>query len=291
MSVQFTLIQNEDGDSNIVVFVAGSAPQNAHSSHPNFERILDAARANDPSVVQLFDIATMAGAKFSRLTEQVTTRNGILYFDGVPVNNALAEQVLRFIESGVDDWVPLVKFFENVQANPNPHSREQLFDWLNQRDFTITRDGLIVGYKGVRKTGDGKYTSISSGRAIVDGVVCSGQIPATFGSIIEMPRTEVAWDPSVGCHAGLHVGTYDYAESFSQGGLLEVHVNPRDVVSVPTDCAWAKVRCCRYLIVGLIDKPYSEPVNYDVGDDSDEEFYADFVWGDGEDYDDSDRGW
>lgn len=273
MSLQFTLIGNEDGESNIVVFIPGNAPLVAHSSHPNFEAILDGARDGDESVADLFDVAQTAAQKFERLSERVTTAHGRLYLDGVEVDNTLATQVLRFIENGVEDWRPLVAFFENVQANPLEHSREQLYTWLANRDFTITRDGMIVGYKGVRKTSDGSFESISRGKAIVDGEVKSGAIPNKIGSVIEMPRDEVAHDPATGCSTGLHVGTYEYANGFAQGALLEVHVNPRDVVSVPTDCEWAKVRTCRYVVVDTIDQPYTEPVRpYDYEEDEDLEW-------------------
>lgn len=273
MGVQYTLIGTEDGDSYISVFVPGHPPQVAGDSHPNFEKIVFGAAAGDEKVIELFDIAATAGQKFARLSERITTKNGRLYLDNVEVNSALATQVLRFLDEGVEDWKPLVAFFENVQANPNEHSREQLYNWLSQRDFTITQDGMIVGYKGV--TSDLK--SIHSGRAIVDGQEITGQIPNALGSVIEMPRDQVQHDPSVGCHRGLHVGTYEYASGFAQGALLEVHVNPRDVVSVPTDCNWAKVRTCRYVVVDTIDQPYSSAIApYDWTEDDD------FGWGDDE---------
>lgn len=273
--IKFTIVGDED-ESNIVVYLAGTM-RVAHSSHPYFEKIVDGARKGDESIIELFDLAEAAASRFERLSERVSVANGKLYLDNEPIDNALTEQVIRFIDAGVDDWKPLVAFFENVQANPNDHSREQLYTWLAQEDFSITPDGMIVGYKGVRKTNDG-LTSISSGKAIVNGVVHEGNIPQPFGGIVEMPRSEVQHDPSVGCHRGLHVGTYDYANGFARGALLEVHVNPRDVVSVPTDCSWAKMRTCRYVIVKLIDAPYTAPVVYDYATDD--------GWGDGEYEDD-----
>ena len=198
--IQFTLIGNEDGESNIVVFVSGSTPQVAHSSHPNFEAILDGARAGDESVIELFDVAATVGQKFERLSERVTTQHGRLYLDGEEVNNVLTSQVLRFLEEDVEDWKPLVHFFENVQSNPNEHSREQLYAWLAAKDFTITPDGMIVGYKGVRTTGDDSvvYESIHTGKAIVNGEVFSGHIPNGIVAVVEMPRGDVQFDPSVG---------------------------------------------------------------------------------------------
>lgn len=276
--IQYTIVGNEDGEKNIVVFANGSAPQVAHQSHPNFERIMEGALAGDPSVVDLFDIAQTVAQKFQRLSERVTTANGRLYLDGEEVDGALTEQVLRFLEEGVEDWKPLVAFFENVQANPNEHSREQLYAWLAGRDFTITPDGMIVGYKSVQKV-DEQYLSIHAGKAIVDGEVIQGRIPTNPGSIVEMPRGEVQHDPAVGCHTGLHVGTWDYASTFSGDTILEVHVNPRDVVSVPTDSDAAKMRTCRYSIVSEIAKPYSACLSTLVEDFEYEEDDPD--WGDG----------
>lgn len=281
--MQYTLVGTEDG-SVITVFIPGRDPLVAHSTHPNFSEILVRVFDREPSVVDLFDVAVTAASRFQRLTERVTAASGRLYLDGEEVHNSLATQVCRFLSEGVEDWKPLVNFFENVQANPNEHSREQLYDWLSRRDFTITSDGMIVGYKGVQKDGNGDYTSISRGTALVDGESFTGQIPNPIGALVEMPRGEVHHDPSSGCSTGLHVGTYEYARSFSRQALLEVHVNPRDVVSVPTDSDWAKMRVCRYKVIGTIDLPYSEAVirdysDVDYDDDICDECGEEFGWG------------
>lgn len=281
--LSFTIVGDED-ESNIVVYLDGQM-RVAHSSHPYFEAIVGGARTGDASIIDLFDLSEVAATRFDRLSERVTVANGTIYLDGEAIDNVLTEQVLRFIDAGLDDWKPLVAFFENVQANPNPHSREQLFAWLAGEEFTITPDGMIVGYKGVAK-GDEGLTSINSGRAIVNGEVHNGRIPQPFGGIVEMPRSAVAFDPGSGCSTGLHVGTYGYANGFAQGALLEVHVNPRDVVSVPTDCSAQKMRVCRYSIVKLIDAPYTVPVVYD---DEYDEYDKYDGWGDNED--DEDEGW
>ena len=279
MSLQFTIVGTEDG-SNITVFVPGQAPLVAHSSHPNYEKIVEGALAQDESVTELFDIAQTAATKFERLTERVTVANGRLYLDGVEVDNALSTQVLRFLDEGVEDWKPLVNFFENVQQNPQEYSREQLYNWLNTENFTITPNGLIVGYKGVKAGPDADtWLSINSGRATVDGEVKEGYIPNRIGSVVEMPRNEVTFDPSNGCSHGLHVGTYSYANNFGHGHLLEVHVNPRDVVSVPNDSHSQKMRVCRYVVAGKLDGEYTTPLVDDYYDDFPEEEFEVDEWG------------
>lgn len=294
--MQYTLVGTEDGQV-LSVFLPGRNPLIAHSTHPNFQRILGKVFGNDESVVDLFDIAQTASIRFKRLSDRVTAANGRLYLDGEEVANALATQVVRFLNEGVEDWKPLVNFFENVQSNPNEHSKEQLYTWLAQRDFTITDTGMIVGYKGVSKGENGEFRSISRGTAIVDGEVHNGQIPNRIGSIVEMPRGDVHHDPSTGCSHGLHVGTYEYANNFGRGALLEVHVNPRDVVSVPTDSSWAKMRVCRYVVVDTIDAPYSESIRHTGAyyDESDKEYCedcgAEFDWSGWCECDDDDSDW
>jgi hypothetical protein len=74
-----------------------------------------------------------------------------------------------------------------------------------------------------------------------------------------MPRSEVVHDPSQACERGLHVSTRSYAEGYARSGaLLEVHVNPRDIVSVPTDGGGEKVRVCRYKIARVALDAYDE---------------------------------
>ena len=86
--------------------------------------------------------------------------------------------------------------------------------------------------------------------------------------IIEIARSYVNHDPSQGCSTGLHVGTYAYAKGYARSALLEVHVNPRDVVSVPTDCDAQKVRVTAAKVVKAEAVEYDTafPPSYDPDD-------------------------
>ncbi|QGH76480.1 rIIB-like protein [Streptomyces phage Daubenski] len=269
--IQYSLINN-NGSKNITVFYQGEMYV-ATDSHRNWEAIEAGAQAGDPNVVNLFDIGAIAQARFERLSDRVTVKSGKVFFDSQPVHNALTEQVVRFIDAGQEDFGPLVAFFEKVQTNENDHSREQLYDWLNVHDFTILPNGNFIGYKGVRVV-NGSYESISHGTAISDGVEYTGAIPNPLGAIVEMPRDQVQHDPSQGCHTGLHVGTWEYASGFAQGAVLKVEVNPRDVVSVPTDCGHQKLRACRYTVLEVIDAPIAGPLDYDYADEEEDDDYG-----------------
>lgn len=274
------IVSGSPGDQFVTVIIEGERPLVAHSSHPNFDRIVEGARNGDNSVSELFDVAESITSRFERLTERITTANGALYLDGVLMNDALATQAVAFMRDGVEDFWPLLYFYEKVQQNPQEHSREQFYPWLTNHDFTIDDNGDVIGYKGVEKVDDANFLSIHSGRAIVNDQIVSGRIPQALGDIVEMPRDEVAFDPSNGCSSGLHVANFDFAKSYNHGAILDVRFSPRDVVSVPTDSGWSKVRVCRYYIHSEVEQEYSTPylASYSTPD---EEYDGDF-WGDGE---------
>lgn len=284
MSQVFALkvTDSDTGEKNITVFVVGNpdSPQSAHESHPSYDAIVEAADNGDENVLDLFDVSTTAERNFSAITDRISVANGRVYLDGDEVDTVLTKQIVRFLNEGVNDWIPLVNFYEKVLSNPNEHSREQLFAWLDGRDFTITNEGDFIAYKGVQAR-DGGYVSVNSGHGIVDGQEQNGHLPNNIGSTVEIPRSEVAHDPSVPCASGLHVGDYSYAKSWARGGLLTVVVNPRDVVSVPTDCSAAKVRVCRYLVQDVAPQAQIASPLYDTSVD-----YDDDEWGDNE-YDDN----
>jgi len=246
--------------SVITVAIPGhpESPLIATSDHPNFKAIV--AAVNDPEVADaqvatMFDVVGFVASKFEALSERVSVKDGVIYFDGDAAHSALTKTILRALEegSGVDR---LVNFYERVMQNPNEHSREQLWGWIDSHGITVTDEGHCVFYKGVAVDGD-SFKSINTGQAVVNGEEKSGAIPQNVGDVVEMPRSSVQHDPSNGCSTGLHAGTYAYANGWARGALLEVHVDPRDVVSVPTDCNHQKVRVCRYTVVGTVDAEYT----------------------------------
>ena len=243
----FNIVSTEAG-STITLFEDGQMFI-ADQSHVNYRAIVAAVTAGEPAG-HLFDVAKFVEQKFTKLSDRVSVKGDTVYFDNDPVKSTLADQILDFLSADLD-VSPLLKFWEKIAANPLEHSREQLFNWLDASAFTIDTDGDIVAYKGV--SGTGPFTSINHGTAIVNGVVHEGAIPQDIGDIVEMPRSEVQHDPNTGCSTGLHAGTFGYATNFGYGKVLTVKINPADVVSVPTDCDAAKMRVCRYKVVGVTD--------------------------------------
>lgn len=269
---QFSYVEN-DGFKNLTVLLDGELVS-VTGDHPRFQEIFTKVVGDDVSdLKRLVDPAQAITERFEKVSTQVAIRNGHVLFEGDEVHDVITDQIVRFYEEGNDNFKPLVAFLEKLYQNPNEHSREHLYRWLSVHEIPIAPNGDFIAYKGVRND----LTSLHAGHGIVDGKeYFDTHLPNVPGSMVEMPRGEVTFDPADGCSFGLHAGTWSYANSFGNK-TLEVHINPRDVVSVPVDCGDQKLRTCRYTVVQELERPYDSAY---VGGEFDDEDY------DEDDYDD-----
>jgi hypothetical protein len=248
--MKYNVVTNDGVISSVTLFI-DSESFVASSDHPNFVRIIDEVRKVRPDeevLKNLFDLSLAVGSKFDRLSERVLVRAGRVHFDGTEVHNALTDTIAKFYLAGLEDFQPLVNFMEKIETNPSQHSREHLFRWLTKHRFSLCPDGDFLAYKGT--TQDSK--SISRGQAIVNNEWVNGQVLNAPGTIVEMPRDQVTFDPHNGCSVGLHAGNWSYARGFARGRVLRVKINPRDVVSVPVDSNDEKLRVCRYRVLDVV---------------------------------------
>jgi predicted DNA-binding transcriptional regulator YafY len=267
-SISATLL---DGKTSIPLSITDDHPNwsNARKLVEDFRNGLVPAEELADALFNAIDLKSVVEERFVRvggiLDGRMSISGGHVTVDYEPVDSTLESHILRMLEQdgspkNASNWRAFARFIENLYANTDSYVREQLFSWMSYENLhghglTLTEDGCLIGYKGTEGTTEAPL-SIRSGHAIVNGVSMNGQVPNKLGSIIEMPRNEVEANPAVGCAPGLHVGTYNYAEGWSRGVLLTVKFNPRDVVSVPVDCAAQKIRVCRYEVLESITKAY-----------------------------------
>jgi hypothetical protein len=177
-------------------------------------------------------------------------KNGNMYIRGIeeiPVHDSIAERIIEFKEKGLP-YEPLLKFAKNIILNPSERSREQLYRFLEHNKMPITPDGYFIAYKKVSKVGE----------SIMDSH--SRKYDNSPGSRLVMNRDDVNSDPNQTCSHGLHVAAYEYASGFSGQIMVQVKVNPKDVVSVPIDYNNQKIRCCEYLVMSIIDGEIKEDI-------------------------------
>lgn len=268
-----------NGES-VITAVDGAEVIVFDSSHPNYAAIFAALSGNDmQTAFSLYNIEQAVQESFAKLDDDVYLEDGELIFNGEVVNNALSAVILRLHEDQ-EDFEPLVKFLRRLYSNPNEHSREMLFDWmLEAGGFTINPDGTFIGYRGLRSD----LTSKNSGPGIINGEKHNGHLDNSPGNVIEMYRNEVTFDPANSCAFGLHVGTYNYAESWGEV-VVSVVVDPADVVSVPS-YEHAKMRVCRYKVLEIVSEKINDVINHGYEDESDDDYDDDLD----DDFDDDDE--
>jgi hypothetical protein len=209
-------------------------PYNVDRSHPNYDKIVDALKSNDwISVEELVNIAKSI-VKFCGDKLSVDTDNGIVSYAGEQLHNSLTDRILTMMREGFD-ITPLVNFLENLMQNPSKRAVDELYGFLEHGKMPITPDGHFLAYKRVRDD----YKSVHDGKT-----------DNSVGNVVEMPRNKVDDNKDVTCSYGLHFCSHGYLKSFSGAKVVVLKVNPRDVVSIPTDYNNTKGRACRYEVVG-----------------------------------------
>jgi hypothetical protein len=227
----------------------------ASDAHPNWDRIIEGLSRGDENVWELFDNTKAVLGRFNQVTDRVSWDGTNVLFDGTALHTALSDHLARAISEGnAENYTALAKFWEKLESNPDDNSRRQAYDFLATHKFQITSEGDVVGYKGMILEDDddimysvhsSNVDGVPSGYVNGDPVAPRSRIAQRVGDVVTMPRNEVRNDPNVSCARGLHVATHDYAASYGDV-VAEVHVNPRDIVSVPRDGGGAKVRVWRY---------------------------------------------
>lgn len=237
-------------DHKIVVNYDGQTHQ-VPRTDPLADRLLAALRANKLDEIPNLVSTAKRIEKFSR--GNFVVRDGEILVNGQVVPSQLGKKIIKFSEEKLP-YQPLIKFAENLQKNPSFRAVNELFQFLEKNDHPITENGCFIAYKKVRA--DFKD-------------VHSGTFDNSPGNEVEMPRNQVNEDATQTCSDGLHVANFDYASHFYAGGvMLEVEVNPADVVAVPVDYNQAKMRTCKYKVLGVVDKEHSSEESLRVTNDS-----------------------
>ena len=277
-------------DNSITVFVDGK-PHTIESSHMNFsalrQAILDAQYDLIPSLVSI-------ESKIKNMTHgAIDIYDGKLFHHGVEIHGVVVDKLLTMLKEGAKDAGPLLNFIDRLMENPSANSVNELYNFLSYKSLPITPDGKFLAYKGVGK--DFYSKSGNTNTVVMCGSVSSdGRIYNGVGETIEVARRSVDDNKENHCSFGLHVGSYDYANSWAgpDGRLLVVEVDPADAVSVPTDCDHQKLRVSKYCILSDItperkeipDAVYNNDAsecdpNCDIGEEepSDDEAENDFI--------------
>lgn len=252
-------------DGNVTAIVSGQT-YNFGKAHPNYNKLITHLKNNNVEHFEAaYDIISHVN---SYCDGYVNCDHGSLSWNGITMPDMFTGTIIDMVRQGFP-FEPMLNFLDNMSQNPSDHAIVELFDFMENKHMPITMDGCFLAYKAV-------------GPNFMD--LYSGSFDNSVGSVCEIPRNQVDDNRSNGCGKGLHVGAIDYAKSYGginldddsgsdDGGnqMVICKVNPRDVVSVPTDAKFQKLRTCRYEVVAKFDSIFDKVVHLT---DSDKEYLA-----------------
>jgi hypothetical protein len=169
----------------------------------------------------------------------------------------LGNRLLEFVAEGLPTE-PIVKFCKRWSSNPSYISRERLFDCLEHNHHPLLPDGRFLAWKRVKQNSDGKLVDIRTGT--FDNSV--GQKPS-------MKRNQVDDDNDKDCSFGLHISSHSYALKDYMSGtglMIEVAVDPADVVAVPKTYNHQKMRVCTYEVLNVCEEENKENLARNSGE-------------------------
>lgn len=205
---------------------------------------LDSLTSPIPALVDLEE--SLKGSPF-------LIKDGMVFIDQLEAPAYISEKIMAYKDEGLP-YESIVAFYRNVIKNPSQSSRDELFLFLENNGHSLTEEGYFLAYKKVR-------TDFYSIHGYSEG--SPRNVLNAPGTWVECPRESVDQNRNNTCSTGLHVANYDYANN-SYGSrsdlLLEVIVDPKDVVTVPPDYNNKKMRTCRYYVVGPCDKQFNETI-------------------------------
>jgi hypothetical protein len=225
----------------LVVHYGSAKPCIIEKGTEKYQEILNLLNsgATDDAVISALDIG-LDIQKYSEGNFQIESETGTVKIDGQVIQDVITNRIIDFYKQKLP-YLPLVNFWRNITQNPSEESQKHLYLFLEANKMPITHDGCFIGYKKVMANDNGDLVDCYS------KTFCNN-----VGAVVVVDRANVDPDRNQTCSRGLHVAAFDYAaNNYSGSHLLEVKVNPKDVVAVPTDYSNQKMRVCRYEVVAI----------------------------------------
>jgi hypothetical protein len=242
--------------SSVVVGFVDSV-ETIESTNPLFDELVKLATSGEIYTIPVDELVAKVNVSkaINRYSDgHIVCEYGVLKYKDKEIDSTLARYILHNMENG-NPITNIVKFMNNLYENPSYRAVNEVFDFIKAANLPISDDGYLIAYKKVRNN----YTDCHS-----------GTFNNAIGAKPSMPRNEVNEDKNQTCSNGLHFCSASYLSKFgtysSKEGadrIVIVKVNPKDIVSVPSDYNNAKARACDYEVIGEVkDASELEPFYY-----------------------------
>ena len=221
----------------------------AKSDHPKWLELKAAYGAANKGLLESL-ISIKSVVEHYSVGKLSVNSSGITY-NGRVIHRLDANRVMAFLKANMD-YKPLANYMEKLAQNPSNRSIQEAYKFQEHLGLTLTDAGNVIAFKGIQSNDFSVFGNVET--VVLQGEVnAAGEIKNSIGTIIEVERSSVDDDYTHECSHGLHAGSMEYAKGHGNKVVL-VEINPADFVSVPSDCNFQKLRCCKYKVVGDLEE-------------------------------------
>jgi len=220
--------------ANFLTVMINGVTNTVAADHPHYAEIRTALR--DKNYDEVENLISIKKSVETFVHGKVTVEADRVLYGSLELRGSIVNRILTMRNEGFDAE-PMILFLENLMQNPSKRAVDELYGFLEATKLPITDDGYFLAYKKVNNDYRDFYT---------------GKMDNSVGQTPEMPRNQVDENKDRTCSEGLHFCSLSYLPHYhgGDGRVMIVKINPRDVVSIPSDYDNAKGRACRYEVIG-----------------------------------------
>ena len=230
----------DDGNSITVFFKSGESAV-WKADNPNYKVVKDLAIKSEWIAIETLHNTSKAvlegNIEISEdgITAKTTDVSIKIKLDE---ENKFVKFVKLLKEKGVVDKriEEITPFLKKLVDNTFIDAVEEVYDFCSAGDFEITKDGNIIAYKNVRED--------------LGSIHDDGKTRHVIGEYTEVKDFDT--DRHSVCSKGLHFCSRGYLASYIGPQTIAVEIDPRDIVSIPTDYSYQKGRCRKYKTLGIL---------------------------------------
>ena len=177
----------------------------------------------------------------------LSMKGDIVYWEEVSclsVPEELAKAIIKAEEEHNELKISTYRnFWTLMSLNPSEECRKNLYWFLQLHGLKLAKCGFFVAYRNVDTTKEkGVYTDHHSHSTRIK-----------IGEMVTLPREKCDCDSNNECSKGLHCASVKWLKKNYFGNVgLACLVNPADVVAVPHNSEYGKLRTCAYLPMEII---------------------------------------
>lgn len=238
-----------------------------------FKKVLEAQSDDEvlrilcPEYSEIVDSRNKALSMVEKLRQSkfLRVKNDTIYWDNVSSLSVPVELAEAIVDAELEHNDLKISTYRNfwtlMSLNPDEECRKNLYWFLQLHGLKLAKCGFFVAYRNVDTTEEeGVYTDHHSHSTRI-----------TIGNVVTLDRNKCDCDSSIECSRGLHCASGKWLKRNYFGSVgLACLVNPADVVAVPHNSEYGKLRTCAYLPMEIIHYDENDnviPLNVEDGFD------------------------